>query len=942
MTRWQGLDVRAEGTGISTPLSEQVNLLGALLGEVIRERAGNDRLELVEELRNSCKTAIHDGSTKARTHVSSRIEGLDTETVAWLLRSFTAFFHLVNQAERQEIIRINRERARAASPILTVDGRAALGFRTDEPDAPGPVTRKESMDAAIGAMKDAGLSSKGLRVLLEKIDVCPTFTAHPTEARRRSILYKQQSIGRRLDQLGESRLTPASLDEALSDIRNQVALLLTTDEIRSRRPTVVDEVEQGVYFLVNTVWKAVPAILRDVHRAIRKHYGEAMDIPPMLRYRSWIGSDRDGNPNVTGDVTLRTFERQRMAALRLYYRALRDLRRELSLSDRLVAIPPELTASIEKEFDAGLLTREILSNYSHEPFRQKVSFMMERLRRLIEDEPVSYDASAFRDDLDLIHRSLVACGMEELALGGALFPLRIQSRVFGFHLAALDVRQHSARHESAVSEILSKAGVTDEYEALSEDARLEILERELRSARPLLARNPDLSPAVREVLETFETIATIRQQDPDAIGTYIVSMTHDISDLLEVMLLAKEVGLWSSGEKIACPLDIVPLFETIEDLRGCGAFMNTLFAHPLYSEQLESRGRFQEIMLGYSDSNKDGGYWMANWALHRAQQDLGEICRRHKVDFRLFHGRGGTVGRGGGRANKAILSMPGIVHNGRIRFTEQGEVISFRYASEAIAHRHLEQIVHAVILATAGEANRNSDAPSGNDTGLLDEIADESMQAYRGLIDRPDFWQWYTRVTPIEHISNLPIASRPVSRGSASEVDFEGLRAIPWVFAWTQTRYNIPGWFGSGHALDRAIDDSEENLATLRQWYRSWPFFQAVLDSVQREMRRARMEIAEMYAHSEKGEEIHAMIVQDFQKAEDAILKITDFDKLLANAPVIQKSIDLRNPYTDVLNLLQIDLVRRYRRADDESRKAIRDLIFLSINGIAAAMQSTG
>lgn len=942
MTRWQGLDVRAEGTGISTPLSEQVNLLGALLGEVIRERAGQERLDLVEELRNLCKRAMSEDQPELRQQAAERVEGLDDETLAWLLRSFTAFFHLVNQAERQEIVRINRDRARAASPLLTIDGRAALGrdAETAAPDA--PPTRKESMDAAILTLKSAGVSINGLRALFGKLDVSPTFTAHPTEARRRSILYKQQAIGKRLDQLGERRLTPASLDDALSDIRNQIALLLTTDEIRSTRPTVTDEVEQGIYFLTNTVWHVVPGIGRDIQRAVRKHYGESIDLPPFLRFRTWIGSDRDGNPNVTGEVTRHTYNRQRTAALRLYYRSLRDLRRELSLSNQLVDVPAALLESIQQEYDAGTLTRDVLRNYVHEPFRQKVSFMMERVRRMLEGDDDAYTSEQFRTDLDMLYESLEECGMEELAIGGALYPLRTQARVFGFHLAALDVRQHSARHESALTEILNKAGVTDDYAALDEPARQALLGRELRNRRPLLSRRPDLSDPTREVLETFETIAAIRARDPEAIGIYIVSMTHTISDLLEVMLLAKEVGLWDDPGRLSCPLDIVPLFETIDDLKASGPFMDELFGHEFYREQLDSRGRFQEIMLGYSDSNKDGGYWMANWALHRAQQELGAVCRRHRVDFRLFHGRGGTVGRGGGRANKAILSMPAIVHNGKIRFTEQGEVISFRYASEAIAHRHLEQVVHAMIVATAGEASRLSEAPSADELELLDRIASDSMRAYRELIDRPDFWAWYTRVTPIEHISNLPIASRPVSRGSASEVDFEGLRAIPWVFAWTQTRYIIPGWFGTGDALERVIEESDESLNTLRRWYQTWPFFQAVLDSVQREMRRARLEIAELYARESDVKAIPELIRNDFERAVRAVRAITGNNALLDNAPVIQKSIDLRNPYTDVLNLLQIELTNRYRDADAAQKPAIRDLLFLSINGIAAAMQSTG
>ncbi len=940
---WQGLDVRAEGTGISEPLSEQVNLLGALLGRVIAERGGHEKLELVERLRTLCKEAIQQDDDSLRKEAASIIASLDEASLGWLLRAYTSFFHLINQAERQEIIRINQERARDASPLVDETGRPTFDFTDRHSGSDAAEPRKDSIDEAVLTLKRAGISARGIQALLEKMDIQPTFTAHPTEARRRSVLYKQQNIGSRLEQLREERLTPAALDYVLTDIRSQIALLLTTDVIRTQRPTVLDEVDQGLYFFMNTVWHTVPRIMRDLRRAVKHHYDELLPLPNFIRYRTWIGSDRDGNPNVTPEITRETFRRQRRMALMSYFEQLRDLRRELSISDRHVEIPQELLQSIEADLADDLLDKEQLRNYRNEPFRQKVSLMMERIRRVLDGDTHAYSGERFQEDLQVLEVALDDCQMHDLAEVGVLFNMLVQSRAFGFHVASMDVRQHSAVHESTIAEMLRIAGVSDDYTALSEDERLRVLEQEIRSRRPLLPRDPDLTEETRAALETFEVIAELLETEPEAMGSYIVSMTHDLSDVLEVMLLAKEAGLLRRDEdRVWCPFDIVPLFETIEDLRICGDYCERLFKHQLYASQLEAHGRFQELMLGYSDSNKDGGYWMANWALHKAQKDLGEVCRRHAVEFRLFHGRGGTVGRGGGRAYKAILSMPPVVHNGRIRFTEQGEVISFRYASTPIAHRHIEQIVHAMMLATSGLAGRGPTQPSEELGRLMDKIAEEGMLGYRDLIQGEAFWKWYTHITPIEQISNLPIASRPVSRGSADEVDFEGLRAIPWVFAWTQTRYIIPGWYGTGRGFQAAISDSEENLKLLQTAYREWPFFQAVLDSVQREMRRARMDIARHYAALSDEPSIHLTVVEDYEKAAELITSITESDELMNNATVIRRSIDLRNPYTDVLNLIQVELMRRYRKAESSDRDELRDLLFLSINGIAAAMQSTG
>jgi phosphoenolpyruvate carboxylase len=926
MSRWHGLHVESEGTGISQPLSEQVNMLGEMLGQAIREEAGERVFTLVEELRRLCKRAAADRDDVARDRAAEIIHGLDHEEMVWLLRSYTAFFHLVNQAEQQEIIRINRERARKARETA----------------------RPESVDAAVGALKQSGATLEEAVATLARLDIQPTLTAHPTEARRRSILDKQRHIAGHLRRL-RSDPTPEETEDALDEVYAQISLLLGTAEVRVDRPTVQDEVGQGLYFLQGSIWETIPAIHRDITRALRHHYGSAPAVSAVVRYRSWIGGDRDGNPNVTPDVTRETLAVQRRAALQRQLGELRHLQEDLSLAEHRVAVSDALRESLAKEAREITLPEEVLRQYQNEPYRLKLAYMSARVTALVEALDSSsapagptYDGRAYREDLRLIDRTLRESGFSEVAENGRLARVIVLADAFGFHLATLDIRQHSKFHEEAVAEILRVAEVTEDYSKLPEAEKLEILTAQLSNPRPLLPRYVTLPGSAAMVMETFEAVREAIAMEPESIRSYIVSMTHDVSDLLEPMLLAKEAGLWDS-ETDACPaLDFVPLFETIEDLEMSASFMDTLFSHPVYGRQVAARGGFQEIMLGYSDSNKDGGYWMANWALHKAQRGLGEVCRRHDVDFRLFHGRGGTVGRGGGRANQAILAMPPVANNGRIRFTEQGEVISFRYALEGVAHRHLEQIVSAVLAATP----RGEPAPSAPDEGegarLMETISRVSMDAYRALIDDPGLWSWYIRATPIEHISRLRIASRPVSRKSASEVDFEGLRAIPWVFAWTQTRYLVPGWYGIGAGLAPVLEDA--GAATLLQrLYRDWPFFRAVIDNAQMEMARARLPISALYARSQDGGDVyHPKLASDFERARAAILRITNASDLLENDRVIHRSIALRNPYTDVLNLVQIELLDRFRHAPEPDRQPIGDALFLSINGIAAAMQSTG
>jgi phosphoenolpyruvate carboxylase len=955
--RWDGLDVETEGTGISEPLSRQVNLLGSMLGQITREQMGDDLFEQVEDLRVLCKRADREDSPGLRDEAAARIADLDEDTIVQLLHVYTTFFHLVNQAEQQEIIRINRERARRAGPA---DWPMGAG---DDPASSSGAPRAESIDAAVAQLKDEGYALDEVVSLFGQLDIQPTLTAHPTEARRRTVLRKQNRIADLLATLREADATPAERADTLDDLHAQIALLLGTDEIRADRPTVEEEVQQGHYFLHGSIWDTIANIHRDVQHALRRHYDTTAEIPAFLQYRSWIGSDRDGNPNVTADVTRWTFAKQRSDTITHYLDELDQLRDDLSLSQRQVAPSDALLASLDRDAEDVSLPDESLRQYRHEPYRLKLCYVEARLERLldgidethVEEMAADYTADDLLADLDLLADSLNQHGFREAGRSGHLHRLRALVKTFGFHLAALDVRQHSGVHEETVAALLRAAGVEDDYAGLPEDEKLAVLEAELTNPRPLVADHDALPEPAAELMEVFDVIRAIRAVDPDAVGSYIVSMTHTVSDLLEPMLLAKEAGLGAVTEDaFQCPLDMVPLFETIDDLGAADERMETLFNHPVYGAQLAGRDGFQEIMLGYSDSNKDGGYWMANWALHKAINDLGIVCDTHDVDLRLFHGRGGTVGRGGGRTSQAIRALPPVVHNGRIRMTEQGEIISFRYALPDIARRHVEQLVNATLTSTAEAQYRETyesmlaDAVSADSdvADLMDRFAGYAMEAYRDLIDdgHGPGWRWYTQVTPIEHISRLPIASRPVSRAGGDGVDFASLRAIPWVFAWTQPRYIVPGWYGTGHALARLLDEDPDRLETFRALYDDWSFFRTVLDSAQREMARARLEIAKQYdALNESGPSFHDTIADDYEQAERAILRITGQDALFDNSPVLKKSIRLRNPYTDVLNLLQVELMKRYRASDaPEERDTLGEALLLSLNGIAAAMQSTG
>ncbi len=915
-------------SGISQNLAGKIKSLSEFLEEVITFKESQQLVEEMAALPKLAAEAFDEGEEASFEELQNTIGKYETSELIKFLKYNTAFFHLVNSLEQHEITRINRRRAFDTSP-----------------ESP----RSESIAEAIFRLKEAGYKYEDALEVIKQLDIQPTITAHPTEARRHSVLVKQQHITSMISRLEDEEFTPEERDNMVAEILNEINLLLATDEVRTEKVTVEDEVENGMFYFMNSIWETIPVLYEDLRHAFETYYDESPDLPIVLKYRSWIGSDRDGNPNVTEEVTWNTIMEQRQSILQLYVDELDELRRYLSISENQFDISKELERSIEDDEKIVPLSERYNRLYSQEPYRRKITHIMQKLRKQLEaieqgdknqiiQRSGDYTAEDFQKDLELIKISLEENGLKQVAQEGKANDLIIRAKTFGFHMAALDIRQHSRLHEETIAELMELAEVSDNYAELAEQEKVELLTRELSNPRPLCPVRSHITDDSEKIMGVFRLIGDLLRLDNNSFGSYIISMTHGVSDMLEVLILAKEAGLWSLDEgEVESRINVVPLFETIEDLEVCNELMRDIFENSLYERQIKAMNGFQEIMLGYSDSNKDGGYWMANWALEKAQQKLGAVCREYDIDFRLFHGRGGTVGRGGGRSNQAILALPPISNNGRIRFTEQGEVISFRYSLSAITRRHLEQIVNAMIRVTVSTENEGKG--SEQLVNLMENMANDSMAAYRKLIDDEEFWPWYTNITPIEHISRLPIASRPVSRSGADAADFENLRAIPWVFAWTQVRYNVPGWYGIGNVLDKLMSEDPQKVEKLKEWYNDWIFFKTILDNAQREMARTHLQTAEVYDISEK-DNFDDQIRDDYKKAEEAILSITGQSEILENSPVILNSIRFRNPFTYPLNMMQVELLKRWR--EDKENEELRDALFLSINGIAAAMQSTG
>ena len=898
--------MRSPPADAADELVADVHRLDEILEDTIRAREGADALAVVDELRRLALELRAGTLAGGRAALAERVAALDLGALDLVARGTTVFFHLINSAEEQHRMRVLRRRDRAGAP-------------------------PEGSIAALGSdLASARVPADEVRALLERLFIMPVLTAHPTEARRRTALDHLADVSAALDALDDPRCGSASARRLTEELREAIVALYVSDEARRVRPAPGDEVRAGLQVFERTLLEVTPALYRELEDVLGAAYpGEPFTVGPFLRYGTWIGGDRDGNPNVTAEVTRVALERQRRLAIDRLVRDAQLLGREISVSAGRVAPPPALKESIAADRARLPEVAARASRYGGEPWREKLWYVRARLQRARDRAEGAYpDAHAYLEDLRLLDESLAAPGLEPLRRG-RLRDARRRGEVFGFHLASMDLRQHSAVHESAVAELLAHGGVGG-YAAMPEAERVVLLGGLLERADVGAPRSrTGLSPATREILETLDVVGRARRDSgAEACERYVVSFTRSASDLLEVLFLARAARLAPDE------LRPVPLLEQLEDLERAETIAEELLR---LAPMRAAIGGELEVMVGYSDSSKQAGYLASQVALERAQTALAEVADAHGAVLTIFHGRGGAIGRGGGPASRAIRAQPPRALRGRLRVTEQGETITARYAHLEIARRDLEQMVHAVVSASLVGAG--APRPAASET--LRHAAVAARAAYDRLVgDGERLARYALAATPLEEIAELPIASRPSSR--KPKLTLEDLRAIPWVFSWAQSRHGLPGWFGLGTALETLF--AEAGPERVRALYRDWPFFAALVDNAQVALIRSDMDVAAEYARLAEPSlrSIFDAIVTEHQKTVARVLEVTGEAEILAAWPTIAATVRRRNPYVDLLSHTQVTLLGRLRAAGGEERERIRRVLFVTINGIAAGLQTAG
>jgi phosphoenolpyruvate carboxylase len=908
------------------PLRDDIRLLGRILGDTVREQQGEAVFAVVERIRQSSIRFHRSEDDAARRELEATLNSLSRGHAIHIIRAYSFFSHLANIAEDRHHIRRTRAHALAAS-------------------AP----REGTMAYALALAKQAGISRARLQAFFATAQIEPVLTAHPTEVRRKSTIDREMEVAELLAQRDRTALTPEEAALSEEALRRAVLTLWQTNLLRGTRLAVLDEVANGIAYYDYTFLSELPrfySALEDLLLAADPAWTDT-ELASFLRMGSWIGGDRDGNPFVTDEVLHQALRLQSNRALKFYLDELHLLGAELSLDERLIGVSDELSALAERSPDPS-------PNRRNEPYRRAISGIYARLAatawaldRLESPHHAVGEAAPYADtdgliaDLDILHHSLVANGSMTLARG-RLRALRRAVDVFRFHLADIDLRQNSDVHERTVSELLETVGPGTGYTGLSEDHRVALLLAELATARPLT------SPFVSYSAETAAELAILRaaaaahrHYGKSAVSNYVISKTNSASDILEVALLIKEAGLLRPRDG-TLDVNIVPLFETIEDLRNCGRVMGDLLALPPYTRLLEGRGRSHEVMLGYSDSNKDGGFLTSGWELYKAEITLIEVFRRYGVRLRLFHGRGGSVGRGGGPSYQAILAQPGGAVQGAIRITEQGEVIASKYSNPEVGRRNLEILAAATLEATLLQSTEP--APRPEYLAAMEELSTHAYRAYRNLVyETTGFERYFWESTVIGEIAKLNIGSRPASRKPSTRI--EDLRAIPWVFSWAQCRLMLPGWYGFGAAVKAWLAGRpNDGMALLKAMYREWPFFEGLLSNMDMVLAKSDIAIASRYAELVTDpalrKEIFSRLRSEWQDTIEALLSIMGHKTLLEANPLLVRSIRHRFPYLDPLNHMQLELLKRYRGGDaDES---VVQGIHLTINGIAAGLRNSG
>ncbi|MBK8073429.1 MAG: phosphoenolpyruvate carboxylase [Ramlibacter sp.] len=918
------------------PLVEDIRLLGRILGDVIREQEGVDAYELVEQIRKLSVAFRRDADHEADRALKKLLKGLTGDQTVSVIRAFTYFSHLANLAEDRHHIRRRIVHERAGDQ------------------------QEGSIEVALARLRWAGISTRTISQTLGAAHVSPVLTAHPTEVQRKSILDAERDIANLLTErdaikvraVPKDALAPRELAANEAQMRARVLQLWQTRLLRFTKLTVADEIENALSYYEATFLREIPKIYADLERELGSH-----PVASFLRMGQWIGGDRDGNPNVSAQTLEYALRRQAEVALRHYLTEVHWLGSELSLSAMLVACTPDMQALAGRSPDTN-------AHRQDEPYRRALTGVYARLaatlkeltggeaaRHAVAPQNPYRMAGEFLADLRTIESSLLAHHGAAL-VAQRLHPLIRAVEVFGFHLATVDLRQSSDQHEAVVAELLATARIEPDYAALQESARRALLVRLLNDARPLRVLGASYSEHAQKEIAIFECAKTMRERFGNlAIRHYIISHTETVSDLLEVLLLQKEVGLMRGtlDDAAANDLIVVPLFETIEDLRNASPIMREFYALPGIAELMQRSGAEQDIMLGYSDSNKDGGIFTSNWELYRAEIALVELfdqlANSHNIQLRMFHGRGGTVGRGGGPSYQAILAQPPGTVRGQIRLTEQGEVIGSKYANPEIGRRNLETLVAATLEATLLQPTKPASRAYLEAAEMLSRA---SMAAYRALVyETPGFTEYFFNATPIREIAELNIGSRPASRKANQRI--EDLRAIPWGFSWGQCRLTLPGWYGFGSAISAFLNDTpgqprREGLALLQKMYRQWPFFRTLLSNMDMVLAKSDLALASRYAElvtdSRLRKKIFAAIEAEWHLTAEALALITGEKNRLAHNAALARSIRHRFPYIDPLHHLQVELVRRYREGKADER--VQRGIHISINGIAAGLRNTG
>ena len=908
------------------PLAYLIRTLASNLGKVVAFQEGEAALDKVEQARRLARDFRRNGEYTKLAELAALVKASSLPELVVLIKAFTHYFGMANLAEKLDA------HARGSQDVLR---------------------------QTLRQLRDRGVGAPQLRAFFAEALIMPVFTAHPTESKRRTTQEILHRLTTRAAALLEAGLGEEEQERRRLGLLEELVILWQSDDIRRDRPTVLTEARRNLYYFEGSLAKAVPLLYRDWERDLASVYGEGqpIELPPFLSFGSWIGGDRDGNPFVTAKVSAEVVGEMRSMALRLHAKTLRRLFSRLSVSGQQAGCSRALQASLrDDQTNLPELAERLSADIAAEPYRQKLRFMMEKLRRTAREGrrvlgrrrgrppvPGTWYASEAEllAELDLMSASLREHNASIVA-DGPLSDARRQVEVFGLQLACLDLRQHSGVHEAAVTELLALGGAHPDWAGLDEAARLAVLERELATYRPLAHGPQGLSPETRELLGSLRLAQRVLENlDAKAFQYYVISMTHRQSDVLGLLLLCREAGLYRPGHHSR--LDLVPLFETRKDLQAAPALMEALFSSAAYQDHLRLRHGRQEVMLGYSDSNKDCGYVASRWYLYQSQEALLKSARRHEVRLRLFHGRGGSVGRGGGPTHRAILAQPPDTVDGGLRLTEQGEVVSDHYFQAEWARRHLDHLAAAVLSASFPSESLRPEAAWSAE---MDSLAALAEDGYRSLLADEGFLDYFRDATPIREIGRHRIGSRPSQRDAQAKFDLDSLRAIPWVFSWTQSRHLLPGWFGLGLAIQTRLGQDPGCLERLRLMYQRWPFFQDLIDNAQMTLKKADLAIAGLYVGLAPGPaeaKVHQRIEEAYHSAVAAVCAVAQVGSLLEHEPELRASLDRRNTFLDPLHVVQVELLQRMRAEPDlKTENALEEAILLSINGIAAGLKNTG